>query len=153
MPPPLLAGRNAFWCAGVAHVIGAANFLLDASQSPHCSAATIADHFGVATSTSHNHANKVRDLLKITPFSPRWWLLNLLKSSQIPWILEVDGYLRDIRSLPLEIQPQTVQRRGKCSGKGPPPRSTGPAASRPGSRSTCRTISGMITAPMWRPRH
>jgi hypothetical protein len=103
-PSPLLTGRDASWCAGVVHAIGAANFLFDSSQSPHCSASTIADHFGVATSTSHNHAKKVRDLLKITPFSPRWCLPSLLESSAIPWILEVDGFLLDIRTLPIEIQ-------------------------------------------------
>jgi hypothetical protein len=92
----------------VVHAIGAANFLFDATQSPHCSAATIAAHFGVAISTSHNHAKKVRDLLKITPFSPRWCLPSLLESSEIPWILEVDGFLRDIRSLPIEVQLQAA---------------------------------------------
>ena len=105
-PSPLLTGRDASWCAGVVHAIGAANFLFDSTQSPHCGAATIADHFGVATSTSHNHAKKVRDLLKITPFSPRWCLPSLLESSDIPWILEVDGFLRDIRTLPIEVQLQ-----------------------------------------------
>jgi len=103
-PSPLLTGRHASWCAGVVHAIGAANFLFDPSQSPHCSASTIADHFGVATSTSQNHAKKVRDLLKITPFSPRWCLPSLLESSTIPWILEVDGFLVDIRTLPIEVQ-------------------------------------------------
>ncbi len=103
-PSPLLTGREASWCAGVVHAIGAANFLFDSSQSPHCSAFTIAEYFGVATSTSQNHAKKVRDLLKITPFSARWCLPSLLESSQIPWILEVDGFLRDVRTLPIEIQ-------------------------------------------------
>lgn len=107
-PSPLLTGRDASWCAGVVHAIGAANFLFDATQSPHCNAATIAAHFGVATSTSSNHAKKVRDLLKITPFSPRWCLPSLLDSSEIPWILEVDGLLRDIRSLPIEVQLQAA---------------------------------------------
>jgi len=107
-PSPLLTGRDASWCAGVVHAIGSANFLFDATQSPHCSAATIAEHFGVATSTSSNHAKKVRDLLKITPFSPRWCLPSLLESSEIPWILEVDGFLRDIRSLPIEVQLQAA---------------------------------------------
>jgi hypothetical protein len=103
-PSPLLTGRDPSWCAGVVHAIGSANFLFDASQSPHCSAATIAEFFGVAPSTSHNHAKKVRDLLKITPFSARWCLPSLLESSNLPWILEVDGFLRDVRTLPIEIQ-------------------------------------------------
>ena len=62
----------------------------------------------VATSTPPNHARKVRELLKITPFSSRWCLPSVLESSEIPWILEVDGLLRDIRSLPIEVQLQAA---------------------------------------------
>ncbi len=86
------------------HAISAANFLFDSSQSPHRSASTIADHFGVATSTSQTHAKKVRDMLKMTPFNPPWCLPSLLDFSDIPWILEVDGFLLDIRTLLIEIQ-------------------------------------------------
>jgi hypothetical protein len=46
----------------------------------------------------------VRDLLKITLFSPRWCLHSLLESSEILWILEVDGFLLDIRTLAIKIQ-------------------------------------------------
>ncbi|MEB3331577.1 MAG: DUF6398 domain-containing protein [Synechococcaceae cyanobacterium] len=105
-PSPLLTGRESSWAAGVVHAIGAANFLFDRSQNPHCSAATIAEHFGIATSTSNNHANKVRDLLDIRPFSIRWSLPELLESSSLPWMLEVDGFLHDVRTLPLELQMQ-----------------------------------------------
>ena len=103
-PSPLLTGRDPSWCAGVVHAIGTANFLFDPSQTPHCTPKTIYDHFGVAASTALNHSKKVRDLLDISPFSPDWLLPSLLEESPIPWMLEVDGFIQDVRTLPLEIQ-------------------------------------------------
>lgn len=103
-PSPLLSGRDASWCAGVVQAIGSANFLFDPSQTPHCTASIIQKHFGVSSSTAHAHAKKVRDLLGIGPFAPDWSLPSLLESSSIPWILEVDGFLQDVRTLPIEIQ-------------------------------------------------
>ena len=103
-PSPLLTGREPSWCAGVVHAIGAANFLFDPSQTPHCTPRTIYEHFGVAASTGQNHSKKVADLLDIHHFEPRWTLPSLLEESPIPWMVEVDGFIQDVRTLPLEIQ-------------------------------------------------
>ena len=103
-PSPLLTGREPSWAAGVVHAIGTANFLFDPSQTPHCAPKAIVDHFGVAGSTALNHSKKVRDLLDISPFAPRWLVPSLFESSSIPWMLEVDGFIVDARNLPLDIQ-------------------------------------------------
>ncbi|MEB3362315.1 MAG: hypothetical protein VKI42_09365 [Synechococcaceae cyanobacterium] len=58
----------------------------------------------VAASTSYIHAKTGLDMLKITRFSARWCLPSLLESSNILCITEVDGFRRDVRSLPIEIQ-------------------------------------------------
>jgi hypothetical protein len=109
-PSPLLTGREPSWCAGVVHAIGTTNFLFDSSQTPHCKPKTIYDHFGVSSSTALNHSKKVRDLLDITPFDADWLLPSLLEASSIPWMLEVDGFIRDVRTLPLEIQIEACAR-------------------------------------------
>jgi hypothetical protein len=103
-PSPLLTGREPSWCAGVVHAIGTTNFLFDSSQSPHCAPKAIYDHFGVAASTALNHSKKIRDLLDISPFAHRWLLPSLLEESSIPWMLEVNGFMVDVRNLPVEIQ-------------------------------------------------
>ncbi|MEB3260773.1 MAG: DUF6398 domain-containing protein, partial [Cyanobacteriota bacterium] len=103
-PSPLLTGREPSWAAGVVHAIGSANFLFDRSQTPHCAPKAIYDHFGVASSTALNHSKKVRELLDIGPFAPNWSLPSLLEQSSLPWMLEVDGFIRDVRTLPLEVQ-------------------------------------------------
>ena len=103
-PSPLLGGREPSWCAGLVHAIGSANFLFDKSQTPHCSASAIYDHFGVAAGTGQAHSKKVRDLLRIAPFTPDWTLPSQLDDSPMVWMVEVDGFIRDVRQLPLEIQ-------------------------------------------------
>jgi hypothetical protein len=103
-PSPLLGGREPSWCAGVVHAIGSANFLFDKSQTPHCKPTLIYTHFGVSAGTGQAHSKKVRDLLRIAPFSPGWTLPSRLDDSPMAWMLEVDGFIRDVRSLPLEIQ-------------------------------------------------
>lgn len=103
-PSPLLGGREPSWCAGVVHAIGSANFLFDKSQTPHCKPTQIYAHFGVSAGTGQAHSKKVRDLLRIAPFSPDWTLPSQLDDSPLPWMLEVNGFILDVRSLPLEIQ-------------------------------------------------
>ena len=48
----------------------------------------------------------MRDLLKIGAFDPRWTLPSKLDDSPLAWMLEVDGFIVDIRTMPLDIQIQ-----------------------------------------------
>lgn len=105
-PSPLLTGREPSWCAGVVHAIGAANFLFDKTQTPHCKAPEIYAYFEVSPQTGQAHSKKVRDLLKIGYFSPRWTRPSRLDESPLAWMLEVNGFMVDIRTMPLEIQLQ-----------------------------------------------
>ncbi|TVS05475.1 MAG: hypothetical protein EA413_06845 [Cyanobium sp. PLM2.Bin73] len=103
-PSPLLGGREPSWCAGLVHAIGSANFLFDKSQSPHCKPTQIYEHFGVSAGTGQAHSKKVRDLLRIAPFSPDWTLPSQLDDTPLSWMVEVNGFILDVRSLPLEVQ-------------------------------------------------
>ena len=103
-PSPLLGGREPSWGAGVVHAIGTANFLFDKSQTPHCKPTLIYEHFGISAGTGQAHSKKVRDLLRIVPFSPQWTLPSHLDDSPLAWMVEVDGFIQDVRDLPLEIQ-------------------------------------------------
>ena len=109
-PSPLLGGREPSWCAGLVHAIGSANFLFDKSQTPHCKPTQIYEHFGVSAGTGQAHSKKVRDLLRIAFFSPDWTLPSQLDDSPMAWMVEVDGFIRDVRSLPLEIQLEACAR-------------------------------------------
>jgi hypothetical protein len=103
-PSPLITGREPSWCAGVVHAIGDANFLFDPSQNPHSKPGKIDAYCGVSAGTGQAHSKKVRELLRIRPFSPHWTLPSKLDASTMVWMLEVDGSIRDIRTLPLAVQ-------------------------------------------------
>lgn len=103
-PSPLSAGREPSWAAGIIHAIGITNFLFDPSQTPHCKAPQIYDHFRISSQTGQAHSKKVRDLLKIHPFDHHWTLPSRLADSPISWMVEVNGFILDARNLPLELQ-------------------------------------------------
>lgn len=103
-PSPLLGGREPSWCAGLVHAIGTANFLFDKSQTPHCKAPVIYTHFGISAQTGQAHSKKVRELLRIGIFDPKWTLPSKLDNTPMAWMVEVDGFIRDIRTLPIEVQ-------------------------------------------------
>jgi hypothetical protein len=105
-PSPLLGGREPSWCAGIVHAVGMANFLFDRTQTPHCKAPEIYAAFGVSAQTGQAHSKKVRDLLRISAFDPKWTLPSRLDNSPMAWMLQVDGFIVDIRTMQLDIQVQ-----------------------------------------------
>ena len=103
-PSPLLQGNEDAWAAGVVHAIGAANLVFDKSQTPHCNAPDIYSFFGVASGTGQGKSRKIRELLKIGPFSFQWTLPSKVDDNPLIWMLEVNGMIVDIRQLPIEAQ-------------------------------------------------
>jgi hypothetical protein len=69
-PSPLRAGRRATWAAGVVYALGHVNFLSDPASEPCVTADQLSAAFGVAKSTMSSKARQVRDLLRISHFSP-----------------------------------------------------------------------------------
>ena len=103
-PSPLLKGHNNAWAAGAVHALGMVNFLIDASQTPHCKAADIWANFGLATSTGQTHSRKVREALDMGQMDPQWTLPSRMDANPLVWMLEVNGYMVDVRHMPLEVQ-------------------------------------------------
>jgi hypothetical protein len=46
----------------------------------------------------------VRELLRIGIFDPKWTLPSQLDNTPMAWMVEVDGLISDIRTLPIELQ-------------------------------------------------
>ena len=103
-PSPLLRGRENTWAAGIVHAIGSANFLFDKTQTPHCKAPDIYSYFGIASSTGANKSKEVRDLLKISYFSADWTLPSRMDQNSMIWMIEVNGFIVDVRHMSLEVQ-------------------------------------------------
>ncbi len=80
------------------------NFLFDPSQDPHISAGELYKAFGVSSSTGQAKSKQVRDTLKMSQFDPDWGLASNISRNPLVWLLEVDGFIMDIRSAPRELQ-------------------------------------------------
>lgn len=106
---PLLAGTEESWAAAVIYTIGAANFLFDKSQTPHCVGADIFGFFNISARNGQEKSKKVRDWLKISPSSGEWTLPSRLADNPFVWMLKMDGMVLDVRHAPLEVQEMAFQ--------------------------------------------
>lgn len=103
-PSPLVRGKESVWAAAAVHAVGRVNFLDDPSQTPHCKANLIYQHFGVGESTGQAKSKEIRNILKMGPMSPEWTLPSRLSSNPLAWMVQVNGLIVDIRALPIELQ-------------------------------------------------
>jgi hypothetical protein len=106
---PLEKGRPAGWASGIVHAIGYINFLHDPSQSPHMSSAQLAEGFGVSQQTMQTKSRIIRDKLDLMQFDPDWCLPSMLDDNPLVWMLDVDGFVIDARSAPLEFQQEAYR--------------------------------------------
>jgi hypothetical protein len=106
---PMNRGKPAGWASGVVHAVGFVNFLQDPSQSPHMTSPQIADGFGVSQQTMQTKSKMIRDELDLMLLDPDWCLPALLEENPLVWMLEVDGFIMDIRTAPREAQEQAYQ--------------------------------------------
>jgi len=102
-------GLPAGWASGIVHAIGFVNFLQDSSQSPHKTSAQIAEGFGVSQQTMQTKSKIIRDKLEIMQFDPEWCLPSLIGDNPLVWMLEVDGFIIDARSAPIEFQQEAYR--------------------------------------------
>lgn len=103
-PSPLLHGRNATWAAGIVYAIGSNNFIFDKSQPIHTTGKELAAGFGVAASTASAKAADIRKMLKISHGNAEWCLPSLADDNMMLWMVELNGMLLDVRTLPLQYQ-------------------------------------------------
>ncbi len=103
-PSPLLQGKLETWACGIVRTIGRINFLDDRSQTPHMKLPFIDKAFGVAESTGQGKSTLIRKMLRIRQFDLKWTLPSRMDDNPMAWMMEVNGFLMDIRHAPREIQ-------------------------------------------------
>lgn len=108
-PSPLVRGSHRIWAAGVVYAVGQVNFIFDPAQTPHATADQLSDWLGVKKTTMANKAAMIRDLLKIGHHGTEIMRQDLIDSSPLTWLLEVNGLLVDARHLPLVLQRQAFE--------------------------------------------
>ena len=103
-PSPLLKGRANTWAAGIVYAIGTANFIFDRENKYYMSAGDLADFFGISKSTAASKAAEVKKMFNIGIFSSEWTVASQMDSNPMIWMVSVNGFSVDARSLPLEYQ-------------------------------------------------
>jgi len=106
---PLEKGKPASWASGIVHAIGFVNFLQDPTQSPHMTSAQLADGFGVSKQTMQTKSKIIRDEFELMQMDPDWCLPSLVGENPLVWMLEVDGFIIDLREAPRKAQEQAYQ--------------------------------------------
>lgn len=100
----VLRGKASGWAAGIVYTLGRVNFLTDPNQTPHMAATEIAKGFGVSQATMMNKAKLIREGLHLMPLHPDWCLPSKQADNPLVWMLEVNGFLMDIRDAPRGAQ-------------------------------------------------
>jgi len=108
-PSPLVSGKPNTWASGIVRTIGWVNFLDDPSQKPHMKLTAIDNAFGVGASTGQSKSMLIRKMLKIGPMDPEWSLRSQMDENPMVWMIQVDGFVVDVRSLTREIQEEALR--------------------------------------------
>jgi hypothetical protein len=108
-PSPLVSGKPNTWASGIVRTIGWVNFLDDPSQKPHMKLTAIDNAFGVGASTGQSKSMLIRKTLKIGPMDPEWSLRSQMEKNPMVWMIQVDGFVVDVRSLTREIQEEALR--------------------------------------------
>ncbi len=103
-PSPLVNGQAKSWAAGILYTLGQVNFLFDKSQTPHMRADELCRKIGVSQQTAGGRAQKIRNMLDVFQMHPDWTLPSRVDDNPMIWILKVNGFMVDIRSMPREVQ-------------------------------------------------
>jgi len=103
-PSPLATGRVQTWACGIVYAVGFVNFLFDKSQTPSMRAADLCAAFGVSQSTGAAKAKAVRDALDMGQMDPRWYRPSKMEDNAMAWMIMVNGFIVDARSMPRDLQ-------------------------------------------------
>jgi hypothetical protein len=109
-PSPLERGRTKTWACGIVYALGFVNFLFDKSQELYISAADLCAAFGVSKSTGYAKSKVVRDTLDMMQMDPNWYLPSRMDENLMAWMIMVDGFIVDVRTMPREIQEIAYQK-------------------------------------------
>ena len=103
-PSPLLHGSPNTWASGIVRTVGWVNFLHDKAQTPYMRLIDIDAGFGISESSGAGKLAAIRKMLKIHQLDPNWTLPSRLDDNPMVWMLQVNGFMVDVRHAPREVQ-------------------------------------------------
>jgi hypothetical protein len=103
-PSPLLHGNLNAWASGIVRAVGGVNFLHDKSQTPYLRSTDIAHSLGTSPSSGAAKLAAIRKMFKMHQLDPNWTLPSMLDNNPLVWMLQVNGFMMDVRHAPREVQ-------------------------------------------------
>jgi hypothetical protein len=103
-PSPLLHGSPNAWASGIVRAVGGVNFLHDKSQAPYMRSTDIDHYLGTSPSSGAAKLAAIRKMFKMYQLDPNWTLPSRLEDNPMVWMLQVNGFMVDVRHAPREVQ-------------------------------------------------
>lgn len=100
----ITSGKPKSWAAAIVYALGQVNYLTDSSLTPYMAMSELCGLFGVSQQTASTKAREIRELLDMYPLQPPWAVKSILEQTGMPWLVLMDGYPMDVRTLPREAQ-------------------------------------------------
>jgi hypothetical protein len=109
-PSPLARGKPEIWACAIVYALGTVNFLFDKTQTPYLRADELCGLFGVRQSSAANKAKQIRDMFDMGQADPRWYRPSRMNDNPIAWMVMVNGFIVDVRTLPREVQEEAYHK-------------------------------------------
>ncbi len=109
-PSPLQAGKVATWACGILYTLGRINFLSDKASTPYMKMDELGGLCGVGKSTGPAKAKAIEAALNISQFDPAWSLPSRLDKHPLAWLIQVNGLIVDVRSMPRPVQEEAFRK-------------------------------------------
>lgn len=103
-PSPLLQGSPNAWASGIVRAVGGVNFLHDKSQTPYMRSTDIDHYLGTSPSSGAAKLAAIRKMFKMYQLDPNWTVPSRLEDNPMVWMLQVNGFMVDVRHAPREVQ-------------------------------------------------
>ncbi|MEQ1829072.1 MAG: DUF6398 domain-containing protein [Pirellula sp.] len=103
-PSPLLQGSPNAWASGIVRAVGGVNFLHDKSQTLYLRSSDIDHYLGTSASSGAAKLATIRKMFKMHAFDPDWTLPSRMDDNPMVWMLQVNGFMMDVRQAPREVQ-------------------------------------------------
>ena len=101
---PVLKGKARSWAAGTLWAIARVNFLSDPASEPSMTQTEFARAIGVSAATISTKCRTIWNGLDLMPLDPDYTVASQLDKNPMVWMVEVDGFIMDLRSASREVQ-------------------------------------------------
>lgn len=101
---PLNSGSDKVWACAIIHALGMVNFLYDSNTQPYVSNTELVEWFDVGKSTASGKSKQIREMLNMSQLDCEWMLPSQMEHFSPIWYVMVNGFIEDIRTMPLEVQ-------------------------------------------------